>query len=214
MKKLILVSLLLLLPTLALAEQAPERPHWSLEFKGGVQFPDAGDWSRFYGNSYFGEYGGAVAYKVSRNIEVGVESTYGRAKGRGQMTQHALPGGNVTWQQVPVNVFVLVRGVFDEQQWLVPYLGGGYTRMFYRADIEGQGRTEGSVDGFHARGGLQFLMDRLEPEPARNLCRDFGIAHTYFFTEARYTRAMADTTSGGSVNIGGTSCLGGLLFEF
>ena len=43
---------------------------------------------------------------------------------------------------------------------------------------------------------------------------DYGVFHTYFFVEAQRTRAMIETVSGESIDLGGTSVLGGLLFEF
>jgi hypothetical protein len=42
--------------------------------------------------------------------------------------------GEVDYDLYPVNVFVLVRGVINENQWLVPYIGGGWTRMYYHED--------------------------------------------------------------------------------
>jgi len=216
-RKLLLAALLLLIPIQATAadgEPRCDRPHWSLELKGGVFFPDVAHWSSFYGSSFMGEYGGALSYKVIRQLEVGVEGTYARATGKGQQLNHGLQAGKVSYEQAPVNVFLLGRAVFDENQLLVPYAGGGYTRMFFSEEVHGQGTTRGSTNGFHARAGVQVLMDRLEPESAENFYKDYGLHHTYFFVEGRYTHASADTVPTGSVNIGGASTMGGLLFEF
>lgn len=215
----ILALLLILLPAVALADGPQlDGPRWSLEVKGGAFFPDAEKWSRFYGSGYLGEYGLAVAYKVTRQLEVGIEGSYSRAKGKGVQPLHGQeaqePTGEATFQRVPVNLFLLGRGIFNEKQWIVPYAGGGYTRLFYRAGIKGQGRTQGSVNGFHARGGIELLLDRAEPRAASNLREEFGLDHTYFFVEGKYTRAMADTVTGPAVNLGGAGCLAGFLFEF
>jgi hypothetical protein len=43
---------------------------------------------------------------------------------------------------------------------------------------------------------------------------DYGVFHTYLFFEAEYIRATVNTVTSGSVNLGGTSWLAGLLFEF
>jgi hypothetical protein len=215
LKKIILAMALMLIPTLAFAaEPRPDRPHWSLELKGGAFFPDISSWSTSYGSSYMGEYGGALSYKVLRQIEVGMEGSYSTATGTGLQPLHGTQSGEVTFERAPLDLFVLGRGVFNENQLLVPYAGGGYTRMFYREDVKGQGKTKGSVNGYHARAGVQVLLDGLESDAANNLYQDYGIHHTYFFLEGKYTRAMADTISDGSVNIGGTSYLGGFMFEF
>jgi hypothetical protein len=88
--------------------------------------------------------------------------------------------------------------------------------MFYREEIEFQGVVRGYVDGYHARGGIQLDLNALDPVAGNNLFLDYGIYHTYLFLEANYTRAMVDTvgTPSQSINLGGTSWLGGLLFEF
>jgi hypothetical protein len=222
LKILFLALALLFSPSVApAAEERVDRPHWSLELKGGVFFPGLSHWSDFYGTSYTPEFGGALAYKVIRQIEVGVEGTYLSADGNGQAPLHAqlaggsqVAAGQVSYELIPLNVFVLARGVFSEDQLLVPYLGGGWTRMFYREEVKGQGKVQGSTNGFHARGGIQLLLDRIDAEGARNLDRDYHLRHTYFFAEAKYTRATADTVPSGTVNLGGVSYLGGLLFEF
>ena len=218
MKKIILLFLVLL-PNLAYAgDSRPNRPHWSLELKGGEFFPQTAGWSQFYGQKFTGEYGAALSYKIIRQLEVGVEGSYSTTKGQGQQLNHGSSGtvqaGQVTFEHAPLNVFLLARGIFTEKQWLVPYVGGGYTRMFYRERVQGQDSIEGSVNGYHARGGIQLLLDGLDSTAANNFYHDIGVHHTYLFMEAKHTRALADTVSADSVNIGGTSYLGGLLFEF
>ena len=74
--------------------------------------------------------------------------------------------------------------------------------------------VRGAANGYHARAGLQLLLDGIDQSAANSLYLDYGVYHTYLFLEAEYTRAMVDTVSGGSVNLGGTSWLGGFLFEF
>lgn len=222
MMRIVMAAILaLLLPGPALAQAPrPERPHWSLELKGGTFFPDSGNWSRLYGSSFTGEFGGALSYKLERRIEVGIEGSYLRASGKGEQPGHQQqgrllpPAGEVRYQQAPLNLFALARGIFNEDQWLVPYAAAGVTRIFYRTEVKGQEKTSGSVNGYHARGGMQFLLDSLESDASNNLYLDFGIHHTYLLLEGRYTRAMADTNSGGSVNIGGISWLAGILLEF
>lgn len=219
MKRHLLAAILMLIPGLAhAADTRPNRPHWSLELKGGAFLPETANWSRFYGSSYMGEYGGALSYKVHRQIELGLEGSYTRATGKGSVhgdaPENRAQASQVTHEQAPLSLFVLARGVFRENQWLVPYAGGGWTRMFYRQVVKGQTSTRGSVNGYHARAGVQLLLDGLERGSADDLYADFGVHHTYLMLEGRYTRAMAVSIPEGSVNLGGVSCLGGFLFEF
>ena len=207
--------LLIMMPLVAQsAEQALERPHWSLELKGGVFIPAIDNWSTYYGRRDTSEFGGSLAYKLARQIEIGVEGMYIRDKGQGFAPIHNIATGNVTYELVPLNVFVLARGTFSENQWLIPYVGGGWTRMYYREEVQYQGIVRGSTDGSHARAGLQIVLDGADTRAAGNMYKDYGIFHTSLFLETRYTRAMITDLTGSSINLGGTSYLMGLLFEF
>lgn len=217
MKRIILGAMLLLSVTALsaqAAEPALERPHWSLELKGGVFIPAIDNWATYYGRRDISEYGGSLAYKIIQQIEVGLEGGYIRDKGRGFAPVHGIITGSVTYELAPLNVFVLARGVFSENQVLIPYAGGGWTRMYYREKVQYQGDVKGSTDGYHARAGLQLVLDSMDPRAASNMYRDYGVFHTSLFLEARSIRAMITDLNGTSVNLGGTSWLGGLLFEF
>jgi hypothetical protein len=212
MQKIILMLLALLVPAAAYgAESVPDRPHWSLELKGGTFAPVLDNWSHYYGKRSMPEYEGTLAYKVLRQVEVGVSAGTARDKGQGYAPGHGTVSGEVTYELYPVNVFVLVRGIINERQWLVPYIGGGYTRMYYRETIQDQGTVRGSADGYHVRGGLQLLLDGIDRGAANNLYMDFGVYHTYFFVEAERTKAKDKASSS---DLGGTAYLMGLLFEF
>jgi hypothetical protein len=214
MKKALLIFSLLFVPfTVYGADPDIGRPHWSLELKGGLFYPAVSNWKQYYGDDKTGQYGAAFSYKIFRMLEVGVESSYLYDKGRGYAPGHGTTAGSVTYQLIPVNVFVLVRGIVNENQWVVPYVGGGYTYLYYREKIEYQGTVKGHADGYHGRAGLQFLLDGLDRSAANNFFRDGGVFHTYLFIEAQYTRAMVNTPSG-SDNLGGASYMAGLLFEF
>jgi opacity protein-like surface antigen len=216
MKKIVfmLVLAIFCLPAAAIADDSIQgRPHWSLELKGGVFFPDIKNWKENYGNDYTGQYGLAFSYKVLRMLEFGVEGSYLQDTGEGYAPLHGTTAGRVTYQLIPVNVFALFRGIVNENQWVVPYVGGGYTYMYYQEKIEYQSTVRGHAHGYHARAGLQFLLDVLDRSAANSFFRDVGVYHTYLFVEANYTRAMVNTPAG-SVNLGGVSYLGGLLFEF
>ena len=209
-------ALLLALLSLSAAAYAaePERPHWSLELKGGAFFPGASDWSTYYGKSYMAEFGAAAAYKVYRQLEIGVEAGYGTATGKASAPLNGIVTGQVTYEVVPVGVFLLARGIFSEDQLLVPYAGGGWNRTFYWQRVQNQGNVKGSVNGYYGRTGLQLLLDGIDRDSSRNLYDDYGIRHSYLFAEGKFSRADATTVTSGTADLGGTSWLGGFLFEF
>ena len=61
------------------------------------------------------------------------------------------------------------RGVFSENQWLIPYAGGGWTRMFYREEVTDQACARGYANGYHARAGVQLVLDGLDPNAAHRM---------------------------------------------
>lgn len=193
-------------PAIVNASDLLEPPHWSLEVKGGTFAPALADWATYYGSRSMPKIEGSLAYKLIRQVDVGISVGYAKDKG------HAIAStGNVTYEIVPVNLFILLRGVMDEDQWLVPYAGGGFSRLYYKEQIEGQDSVNGSVDGYHVRGGLQFLLNSLDERAANRMFQDYGIYHTYLFGEAEYTHAVVKSVS---VNLGGTAYMFGFLFEF
>ena len=215
MKNYILILLFIMLPAAAFAESAAlERPHWSLEVKGGNFAPDIAGWTTSFGDRSTGQFEGSLAYKILRQVDAGVAVGRIRDGGQGWAPLHKSYAGKIDYQLFPVQAFVLLRGIFTENQWVVPYVGGGWTRMYYKEELSQQAPARGHADGSHVRGGLQLLLDALDQRASTNMLRDFGVYHTYFFIETERTKAMINDASGVSTNLGGTSWLGGLLFEF
>jgi len=218
-KKILLLLLALAVPAVAYAEEPVlGLPSWSMEFKGGMFAPALGDWEQYYGRKDMPQYAMTLAYKVLRQIEIGAGMGASRDRGQASAPQHSADtgqpyvSGSVTTKLYPLNVFVLARGIFSEDQLLVPYIGGGWTRMFYRQTIDGQGgEVRGSADGYHFRGGLQLCLDQLDESAANNMYSDYSVYHTYFFIEAEQTQAKVKSSS---QDLGGTAYLLGLLFEF
>jgi len=219
-KNLVLIILFLMLPAAAMAaDLEPERTRWSVEAKYGLFYPDIDNWSTNYGSDRTWDIAGAVGYKLLRQIEVGVEAGMMRDTGRGYAPTMGVLSGNVEYSLWPLNAYVLFRAVFSERQWLVPYAGGGWTRMYYQEKITGQSTIKGSADGYHGRAGIQLRLDDLDVSASNGLFMDFGIRHTYLIFEVERTHVMADAVPtvrnpSTTINIGGTTYFSGFLFEF
>jgi hypothetical protein len=212
LKKIIALLVLLLLPSMAMAEDyGMGSPNWSLEVKGGAFTPALENWSQYYTQENIPQVEASLAYLFVRQIEVGVGGGWMRGKGRQYAPQHASFVGNVIYDLYPVNAFVLVRGVLSDEQWLVPYIGGGWTRMYYQEKVEGEDAVSGHADGYHFRGGLELSLDIFDPRAANAMLLDYGIVHTYIFVEGEYTRAVLSSLS---TDLGGKSVMGGLRIEF
>jgi hypothetical protein len=204
--------MLMLLPSAAFAEDPLlEQPHWSLEVKGGKFAPALEGWSQFSDKRSMPEYAATLAYKLLRQVEVGVGAGSIRGTGHSFAPLHGISVGHVTYQLFPVNAFVLLRGVINEDQLLVPYVGGGFTRIYYREKIEDQATARGHADGYHVRGGLQLSLDFIDRSAQNRMYIDYGVYHTYLFVETEYNRAVVKSVK---TDLGGTAYLVGLLFEF
>ncbi len=215
MRRLFIFLFLFLMPSLTqAADPVLQRPHWSLEVKGGNFYPDIDNWKLYYGSNKTTHLAGSLAYKILRQLEVGIEGGYIWDRGQGFAPVHNEVAGNVKYDLAPLHAFVLFRGVFSEDQWVVPYVGGGWTRMYYREKIENQATVRGSTDGYHGRAGIQLLLDGIDPKAATSFYLDYGVHHTYLFVEVQSIRAKVNDATGVSVDLGGTSYLAGLLFEF
>ena len=212
MKKILVLILALVFPAAASAEEPLlGRSHWSIEIKGGTFTPAIDNWAQFYGRKEMLLFEGSLAYKILRQVEVGIGAGRAQDKGQAYAPGHGTLAGEVTYELIPLNVFVVARGILKEDQWVVPYIGGGWTRMYYREKLEDQGTVRGSADGYHVRGGLQFSLNIFDERSANNMFTDYSIYQTYLFIEVEETKAIVKADS---VDLGGTSYLLGLRFEF
>ena len=192
-------------------DSAVDKPSWSFEFKGGRYHPVIDGYSGYFGRNRADELSFALARKVFRVFEAGVEVGRVHDKGVGGLPLNNTTGGTVTYDLYPVQAYIAVRGVFYENQWVVPYIGGGLTREYYEQHVVGQSSAKGHANGSHTRAGMQFLLDRLSGSDAANLQSSFGIDNTYLFIEQQTIKAEVKSVK---VDLGGKVYLLGLLFEF
>lgn len=187
----------------------PDPPKWSLELKSGDFEPELEDFRTFYGSDTSKHSAIAIGYKLLRTVDVGIE--YGRMRntGVGQLPLNGGTGGEVTFTMEPVHAYILLRGIWGEDQIGVPYIGGGVTRVSYKEDILNQPSRKGTVDGSHYRYGLQLLLDRGDTSLAREMQSDYGTDNTYLYIEKQHFEAEVD-----GVQLGGDTTFIGILFEF
>lgn len=156
--------------------------------------------------------GGSVAYRLLHVLDLGMSVDYGQDRGTGKLPLSGLNAGEVTYRAVPVELFAVLRLRFAEGQWLVPYGGGGYTRFAYHQSIAGQdSSTRGSVNGYHARAGVQLLLDVLDQSSAKDMLRNYGAINSYLYFELKRSRAEAGSPV---VQLGGYTAKSGLMIEF
>lgn len=204
----LLSSVWLLLPVASLAKDESTTPHWSFEFKVGKFESALENWDTYYdGNPSLLNVG--WSYKIFRPLEIGLSLGRMTTNGIGNLPIQQSIGGDVDFTLVPVNISLLYRFVFHENQLLVPYIGGGWTRVYYRQETGGGNKFEGSHDGHHVKLGIQILLDSFDKRSARNLQQKVGIKNTYLFLEAQSIEAKRS-----GIDLGGNSIFLGLLMEY
>jgi hypothetical protein len=169
---------------------ASGKPRWSAEIMSGRFEPELEDWATFYGDDEMRQLGFGLGYKLLRQVEVGLAVDY----------MHD--------QLYPAHLYVLLRGVFFENQWVVPYVGGGLTRAYYRQAVDNQSSVRGKADGDHTRFGLQILLDALDGGNAAGF-EEESVDNTYLVIERLSFSAEFD-----GIELGGDSVRLGLVFEF
>lgn len=207
----VLVALSLLLPQAVRAEA----PRWSASVKGGVLFPGESNWGDHYDSDVVADWRVGVGLRLSARLEVGLEGGYRKADGKVDSTAAGQPLGRTldqTLTVVPAQAYLLYDFRWSEHQLVVPYLGGGYSRYYYRHEVDDGADARGQQHGYHARGGLKLLLNPLDPRAALKARSGFGIVRTYACIEGQYARV--DDFGSADSDLGGWSALAGVVLHF
>ena len=185
-------------------------PKWSLELKKGDFEPEEQEFKNFFRGGETDNSSFALGYKILRTVEVGLE--YGSMKDFGStaLSINTTGDNDLTYRLQPTHLYVLLRGIWGEDQIGVPYIGAGVTRSRYELDFDGSAAAiSGKADGSNTRYGLQILLDQADPSAAAELDQETGINNIYLYVEKQSFDADVS-----GVDLGGETLFVGLLFEF
>ena len=163
------------------------------------------------------------------SVAVGVGARFGWADGLAASQD----GSSASSDPTSLNVVPLTASVTYRFDWLaqnlsiplVPYVKGGMTYSLWWVtngsgeiantyDLEGEGRVGyGGTFGFHAGGGLQFLLDWFGAGMAAEFDTEVGVNNSYIFFEYAY-HSVNDFGSETSFDLGDANFSAGLMFEF
>jgi hypothetical protein len=192
-----------------LSANAAARPYWSVEMRGGVTEPALPNWSTYYQDKRPITGFVDLSFKPLRFFELGLETGYLRAQGKGLLPLNGTTGGEVTHELLPITALATLRLTFTDRQWVVPYVGGGWNRVTYRQSIKGQDTVMGAAQGFVYRGGIQILLDPFDNLAANYLRDDYGISNTFVVIEYRKNEAIVN-----AIDLGGSTYTTGIMLEF
>jgi hypothetical protein len=198
------------IPARALAADDP----WSVGVFAGYFAPAVEGWENNYDRR-----GGwvpdlSIGYAASRWVSVVAEAAYFSAS---SFARGAITGDPSIEQERLTLVLTTVGGEsrlrLSPTQMLVPFVGAGYRRVSYRLKV-GSDTATGGAHGWVGRGGIDVLLNQLDPSAASGLREDYGVARSYVRLEAQWAKVEAPGTAGSDIDLGGTTVLAGLRFEF
>jgi len=154
-----------------------------------------------------------LRYQILPRVEVGGGVGFLIANGNGQTRSGESSDEDFTIMLLPLQLEGVYRFDFLPQQLLVPYVKAGADLWLYRETEDDDSRDwSGARGGFHAGAGLQLLLDRLDPEGAKNFMRSTGVKNSYIIVDARY--ANVDAFGSGDLDLSGWIIQAGLCFHF
>lgn len=188
---------------------------WTASAKGGVWFPAQSGWNDHYDREVAADGRLAFGLRPFPRFEVGLEGGYRKTEGEVDTNRRGDSLGRTLNQSLtvfPVQVYVIydLRGASDAL--LVPYVGAGYSRYYYRHEVEEASTVRGRQHGYHARGGLKVLLNPFDPAAARRSAGGTGPARTYACLEGQYARV--DDFGSAEADLGGWSLLAGAALHW
>jgi hypothetical protein len=220
------VLVLLLGGGIALAQEAPPRPpqdlHWnespiwgSWGFNAGLMFFNSQQFREIYGNRGMVFYNMNAGLKLVYQLEVLGSIGYGFSEGRGIAPE----SGQKTdeWYKLhyaPASLGLTYRFGYVLDQPVVPYLGVQGAFAYWMEEREHSGtKRRGYLYGMFGTAGVMFLLDKLEPRAAGELESSWGINHSYFYYEYRYSY-MDDFGKKDIIDLSSQFHSFGIAFEF
>ena len=117
-------------------------------------------------------------------------------------------------QVFPLSLGVFYRLDYPALRWgvpLVPYAEATLRYIPYRF-ANSAANVKGGKRGYGFTGGVQLMLDFLEPSMARSLDSDLGVNHTYLFAE--YTRTEVNNFGKGGLDLSSRGWMFGFALDY
>lgn len=189
-----------------------ERTGLSLGLTYSQLEPASDEWREIYGDDRVSTYRVSLGYRFHPTINAEIGAGYLTKNGKGKTVTGGESGAETTFRSAPLDITLIYRLNYFDEQVLIPYIGGGVSYNLYWENVKDGKELKGGMWGHHATGGLQLLLDKADRRSAFDLKEDYGIERTYLTIGA--THSVVDDFGGEKVDIGGWNYNVGLLFEF
>ena len=193
-----------------------ESPKWfSAEMGMGALQLEGDVATQVYGDDYEPAVHGRVGVLLFSILDLGVSADFAQIEARRLGADNGGESAEITRMTlVPLTASAIVRLDFFPNQPIVPYAGAGYSYLVWseRNPIEDD-QTDGDKQGVSMLGGVQILLDWMEPGRASDLDSWWGVNDTYLILEAsRATYGDSDDVTG--LDLGHIEGRAAFLFEF
>ncbi|MGM0574488.1 MAG: MXAN_2562 family outer membrane beta-barrel protein [Myxococcota bacterium] len=242
-RTLLLASLLASAATPALAAEIPrefaESPrHMMLELHVGPyqpqvddQFDSASPYQDTFGDDQMILFGMHLDYQIWQevgSVAVGGGIRYGWVDGQALDANGEPTDDDTSLNLMPLEASAVYRFDYAAIRWgvpLVPYAKAGLTYAIWwvkdgrdevanARDPDGGGRVgRGGTFGFHAKAGLQILLDWASPDMATEFDQEVGVNNSYLFAEYSWN-SINNFGSDTSIDLSDATASFGLMFEF
>lgn len=183
----------------------------SFTVNGGYFTPRTDGWKNHFDDSWLWTGGMEFGRELTERLELSLGLNYSKVEGTATTLTGRTSADKATYEQFPVQLSISYRFLFDEDQVIVPYIGGGYTHLIYREKIN-DNKISGDLAGYHARGGLQVLLDYFDSEMAKDFYSEWKVSNTYLTFEAVYSKI--DDFGKKDTDLGGLGYMAGIRFEY
>jgi hypothetical protein len=165
-----------------------------------------------FDKDFFPGAGLSIGFYPIRNLEVSgkVMAIYEKGYAIGELTGEE-SGESFTLTVYPLQFSMTYVFDFLNEQILVPSLSAGGDYYLYSESREFGDDIEGGKAGYHAGAGLALLLDRLDPESAGYLQKEFGVKNV--FLKFNYEWAVIGEKDEG-LDFSNQNYSAGLVFEF
>ncbi|MBW2146537.1 MAG: hypothetical protein JRG73_02545 [Deltaproteobacteria bacterium] len=186
--------------------------NWSVELRSGVYWPNVDEWEEVYGRKVGFLTEIHLRRQLLPRLEVGGSVGFLVESGHGRTSSGEASDQDFTLFLVPLQVEGVYLFDFLPEQLLVPYVKAGLDLWLFLERGDDSRDWSGTKGGYHGGGGLLLLLDRLDPEGARNFLRSTGIVNSYIVMDARY--ANVDNFGSSDLDLSGWIFQAGLMFQF
>lgn len=206
----------------SVSEEAESRPRWTGSPKwfsaelgaGGLQLE--GDIATsVYDDQFEPAFHGRAGVLFFSILDLGLSADFAQITGRRLGEGSGDESAEISrLTLVPISANAILRLHFFRNQPIVPYAGAGYAYLVWseRNPIEDD-QTDGDKTGVTMFGGVQILLDWIEPARADDLDNWWGVNDTFLNLEvSRSTYSDSDDVNG--LDLGHVQARASFLFEF